>query len=58
MAASETWNDPNRCPFCGAELSTPGRGFVTHLETSDACDREFEAWRHHVADDVAGGWAG
>ena len=58
MATSESWNDPNRCPFCGAALASPGAGFIDHVDDSPACETEFEHWRENVAGDVTGGWSG
>jgi len=58
MSASETWDDPNRCPFCGDELPSPGAGFVGHVEESPACRAEFGTWRERVTDDLMGGWSG
>jgi len=58
MAASETWADPNQCPFCGQELQSPGEGFVRHLDESEACDGEYGVWRQRIANDIRGGWSG
>ncbi len=58
MAASETWTDPNQCPFCGQALPSPGEGFVRHLDESEACDGAYGVWRQRVADDIGGGWSG
>lgn len=58
MAASETWNDPSQCPFCGDGLPSPGSGFVDHIDENQACGEEFEAWRANVTDDVPHGWPG
>lgn len=58
MAASETWTDPNQCPFCGQALSSPGEGFVRHLDESEACDGAYDVWRQRIADDIRGGWSG
>lgn len=52
------WSDPSTCPFCNAELESPGAGFVDHLKESPACDTEFGRWKHHVADDLGGEWSG
>lgn len=58
MAVSETWSDPDRCPFCGEPLVSPGAGFVAHIGERPECDSAFETWRDRVRDDVAGGWSG
>lgn len=58
MATSESWTDPNRCPFCGAGLDSPGAGFVAHVEESPECEAAFGTWRDRVSDDLAGGWSG
>lgn len=58
MASSETWTDPNRCPFCGGQLPSPGAGFVGHVEENPDCRSEFRTWRERVSDDVRGGWTG
>ena len=58
MATTESWSDPDRCPFCGDEVDSPGAGFVDHLGESAACESSFETWRERVTDDVAGGWVG
>jgi len=58
MAASETWTDPNQCPFCGREIPSPGEGFVRHIEESSTCDGAYRVWRERVADDIRGGWSG
>jgi hypothetical protein len=58
MSASETWTDPNQCPFCDRPIASPGEGFVRHLDESDECDEEFQVWRGRIADDIQGGWAG
>lgn len=58
MSTSATWNDPNRCPFCGDVLTSPGEGFVDHVEESPECESEFGIWRENVGGDIAGGWSG
>jgi len=58
MATSESWNDPNRCPFCGDALASPGAGFIDHVDVSPTCETEFEHWRENVGGDVAAGWSG
>ncbi|WP_415378564.1 hypothetical protein [Halosimplex sp. TS25] len=58
MATTESWSDPERCPFCGAKLASPGAGFVDHTAESPDCETKFETWRDRITDDVAGGWSG
>jgi len=58
MATTATWSDPERCPFCGDHLASPGAGFVDHIDDNPDCEETFELWRDRVTDDVAGGWAG
>lgn len=58
MAASESWNDPDRCPFCGARLASPGAGFVDHVRASTDCESDFETWRDRITEDIGGGWSG
>lgn len=55
---ARTWDDPNVCPFCTAELDDPGAGFVRHIESSPVCATGFEQWRSAVAEDVRGEWSG
>lgn len=58
-AISETdWDDPNRCPFCGAALPDGGPGFIEHIGTNEGCAAEFEVWREQIAGDIAGEWTG
>ncbi|MBX0325339.1 hypothetical protein EGH21_20130 [Halomicroarcula sp. F13] len=58
MSTTETWNDPNRCPFCDEVLASPGAGFVAHIESRSECADAFGRWRDRIGDDVAGGWSG
>lgn len=58
MVLSDTEIDPSQCPFCGKELNSAGRGFMSHIENAADCDEEFEIWRSRVAEDIRGGWAG
>jgi hypothetical protein len=58
MATTGTWSDPDRCPFCGDRLASPGAGFVDHIDEAPDCEATFELWRERVTDDVAGGWVG
>jgi hypothetical protein len=38
VATSESWDDPHRCPFCGATFTSTDAGFVDHVETTLECD--------------------
>lgn len=58
MALSETTIEPRECPFCGAELASPGAGFMRHIDEVSDCHDAFETWRDRVTDDVRGGWPG
>lgn len=58
MAATETWTDLHRCPFCGEYIPSPGKGFMIHISEAAECDADFEMWREHVAEDIQGGWTG
>jgi hypothetical protein len=58
MATNETWTDPDRCPFCGGALSSPGVGFIAHIEERPECRAAFDTWRDRVGEDVVGGWSG
>lgn len=58
MALSESTIEPTKCPFCGAELASPGAGFMRHIEEAADCQDEFETWRERVTEDIRGGWAG
>jgi hypothetical protein len=57
-AEATDWDDPERCPFCGAALADPGAGFITHIEESEPCKLGFEQWRENVVGDVGGEWGG
>jgi len=52
------WNNPDFCPFCGAELVDAGAGFIDHIDENDACKQRFEEWRENIAGDVGGEWGG
>lgn len=52
------WNDPEVCPFCGAQIADGGPGFMAHVEVSPQCMAEFDLWREQVAGDVDGEWSG
>ncbi|QLG63616.1 DUF7501 family protein [Halorarum salinum] len=58
MSATETWTDPNSCPFCGGRLSSPGAGFVDHIDEAPECASRFEQWRDRIGDDIQGDWSG
>ncbi|GGM54371.1 hypothetical protein J2752_000632 [Halarchaeum rubridurum] len=50
------WDDPQECPWCGADIADGGAGFMDHIEANPECEEAFEAWRENVADDVGGEW--
>ena len=52
------WDDPDRCPFCGAALVDGGAGFVDHIDQHSACGERFEAWRDAIAGDIGSEWSG
>jgi hypothetical protein len=52
------WNDPDACPFCGAQLPDGGAGFVDHADANPDCQARFEEWRENVAGDIGGEWSG
>lgn len=54
--ATTTWTNTDVCPFCDAELTDPGAGFIDHIDDSEKCETGFEDWKTNVADDVRGGW--
>jgi len=58
MAATDSWNDPERCPFCGEALASPGAGFVDHTAENPDCEAKFETWRDRIGGDLRGGWSG
>jgi hypothetical protein len=58
MSWTSVTTDPTRCPFCGDDLSSPGEGFVRHVEASADCHEQYERWRMRVAEDIRGVWAG
>lgn len=53
---SPDWKNPDYCPFCGAELTSPGTGFMDHIEENDVCRERFEAWREAIAGDIEADW--
>ncbi|NHN47879.1 hypothetical protein G9464_09745 [Halostella sp. JP-L12] len=58
-AVAETdWDDPDRCPFCGAALADGGAGFMDHVEGNDDCRQRFGEWRDAISGDVGGEWGG
>ena len=58
--ASEHWDNPDFCPFCGQHLPDGGAGFYDHIQDSDnaTCRERFEEWRENVAGDIGGEWSG
>lgn len=58
MALSEAATEPERCPFCGSDIASPGAGFMRHVENEPECRDAFDTWRDRVSDDMRGGWAG
>ncbi|MFC4543097.1 hypothetical protein ACFO5R_14300 [Halosolutus amylolyticus] len=52
------WSDPGTCPFCGDELSSPGVGFIDHIDENATCETSFDQWRGNLAGDLAGEWGG
>ncbi|WP_129112748.1 DUF7501 family protein [Halegenticoccus tardaugens] len=58
VASAGRWNDPERCPFCGAALEDGGAGFIAHVEARPSCAERFERWRAMVASDIGGEWSG
>ncbi|MFC6724732.1 hypothetical protein ACFQE1_10165 [Halobium palmae] len=57
-AARPRWTDPERCPFCGDELTDGGAGFVFHIGEAPSCESRFETWRQRVGGDMSGEWSG
>jgi len=58
MSTTETPIEPIECPFCEETLSSPGAGFVRHIEAESVCRESFETWRERVGEDMRGGWPG
>lgn len=56
--ADSDWGDPDYCPFCGAELTDGGAGFMDHVEAAPECNERFEAWLEAIRDDIGGEWGG
>ncbi|GGN15325.1 DUF7501 family protein [Halarchaeum nitratireducens] len=50
------WEDPERCPWCGAAVRDGGAGFIEHVEEHPDCAAAFETWRENIADDIGGEW--
>lgn len=57
-AVATDWDDPQQCPFCGADIPDGGPGFVDHIDDSEPCRLGFERWREGVAGDMGGEWTG
>ncbi|WP_255198474.1 DUF7501 family protein [Halorarius litoreus] len=55
---ASAWNDPDYCPFCGAELTDAGAGFIDHVDANAECGERFEAWLEAIRDDIGGEWGG
>jgi len=55
---SDAWDNPDFCPFCGAELADAGQGFIDHIDAMPTCKERFEAWREQVRSDVGSEWSG
>jgi Zn-finger nucleic acid-binding protein len=58
MGLTDSTVEPGRCPFCDADLASPGAGFVRHIDEAPKCRDAFETWRDRVTDDMRGGWPG
>ncbi len=54
---TDRWSNPDFCPFCGAELTDPGQGFLDHVEETDTCNERFEDWRENIRDDSGSEWS-
>lgn len=52
------WNRPDFCPFCGAELTDGGGGFIDHLDDAPECEERFAVWRQRITEDIGGEWGG
>ena len=55
---SPDWHRPDFCPFCGAELTDAGAGFIDHLGDAPECEERFAVWRQWVTEDIGGEWGG
>jgi hypothetical protein len=55
---SPEWDNPDVCPFCGADLPDGGAGFMDHVDEAPECRARFEAWVERVRDDIGGDWSG
>lgn len=55
---SSQWDNPDRCPFCGASLVDGGAGFMDHIEERPVCKERFEAWIEQIRGDMGGEWGG
>lgn len=58
LSGSHDWSDPDRCPFCSAELEDGGPGFMAHIDQAENCALEFTHWREGIAGDIEGEWSG
>lgn len=56
--SSSQWDNPDLCPFCGANLVDGGAGFIDHTKESEPCSERFEAWLTGIRDDMGGEWGG
>jgi hypothetical protein len=55
---SPEWDNPDVCPFCGADLVDGGGGFMDHVDTAETCRERFEAWLDNIRDDIGSEWGG
>ena len=55
---SSQWDNPDRCPFCGASLVDGGGGFMDHIEEEPVCGDRFDAWIERIREDIGGEWSG
>ncbi len=57
-SSTNSWTNPERCPFCDARIEDGGWGFVVHVRANEPCEKEFDMWREQIAGDMAGEWSG
>ncbi|MFC7131735.1 MULTISPECIES: DUF7501 family protein [Salinibaculum] len=57
-SSESDWDNPDFCPFCGAELIDAGAGFMEHIEDAETCRERFEDWRTNIVEDVGEEWGG
>ena len=57
-SSESDWDNPDFCPFCGAELADAGAGFMEHIEDAATCRERFEDWRANIVEDVGEEWGG